>query len=64
MGIYSAIEAAEMNRKGWATVFGVMALMFNPFIPVHLGRATWGLVDVGAGVLFAVSLFAVRRKEL
>ena len=60
---YSAFEAAEMNRGGWAITFGIMALMFNPFIPVQLGRATWGLVDCGAAVLLAVSLFAVRRKE-
>ena len=61
---YSGFEAAELKKEGWAITFGIMALMFNPFIPVKLGRATWGLVDFGAAVLLAVSLYAVRRKEL
>jgi hypothetical protein len=60
---YSVFEAAELKKEGWAITFGIMALMFNPFIPVQLGRATWGLVDFGAAVLLAVSLYAVRRKE-
>ena len=61
---YSVLEAVELKKEGWAITFGIMALMFNPFIPVQLGRATWGLVDFGAAVLFAVPLLAVRRKEL
>jgi hypothetical protein len=61
---YSALEAAELKNRGWVITFGIMALMFNPLIPVQLGRATWGFVDFGAAVLLAVSLFAVRRKEL
>lgn len=64
VGAYTAFEAAELKKEGWAITFGIMALIFNPFVLLRFDRATWGLVDFGAAVLLAVSLFAVRRKEV
>jgi hypothetical protein len=37
---------------GW--LFGVLAALFNPVVPVHLARTTWRPIDAAAGVAFAV----------
>jgi hypothetical protein len=58
---YTAFEAAELKKTGWAVTFGVIALMFNPFIPAWFGRAMWGIVDIGVALLFLLSLFIIRR---
>ena len=28
----------QQNRKGWAVTFGVLSLLFQPFIKIALGR--------------------------
>lgn len=57
---YTALEAAKMPRKGWSWVFGVLALVFNPILPVHLTREVWPLVDLAACVLLLASLVTVK----
>ena len=52
---YSAFRASEVRKKGWAWAFAVVALFFNPILPVHLTRETWGFIDVGVALLFLVS---------
>lgn len=42
----------------WAFV----ALFFDPIIPVHLTRQTWGFIDVEAALLLLVSIVAVDLR--
>ena len=56
VGAYAAYVAAERRQHSWMWAFGVTALLFNPFLPVRLDRATWAVLDVAAGVLFLTSL--------
>lgn len=44
------------KQQRWMWAFGVTALLFNPFLPVRLDRGTWALLDVGAALLFVVSI--------
>jgi len=62
---YSAFTAHEKNRVPWAWIFGVLAVLFNPIMPVHLQRDTWQMIDwltIGVIVVAAVS-FLPRWKE-
>lgn len=48
----------EWDRKkemtGWAYAFACMALLWNPFILVHLTKIAWVMFDlVGAGIMVA-----------
>ena len=56
VGGYGAFVASERKQQAWMWAFGVTALLFNPFVPVHLDRATWAVLDLTAGVLFLVSV--------
>ena len=59
---YAAFRASEVGKKGWAWALGIVALFFNPIIPVHLTRQTWGFIDVGAALLLLVSIAAVDLR--
>ena len=59
---YSAYISTTINRIPWAWFFGIVALLFNPLIPVRLGRTTWAYIDVAVGIVFLASLFFVREN--
>jgi hypothetical protein len=58
---YSVYFAIKIKNEGWAWTFGVIAILFNPIIPVHLDRQTWKLIDVGVAIVFLISLFSLRK---
>ena len=59
---FAAFRAAEREKVGWVWVLAIVALFFNPFIPVHLKREFWAFIDAGVAVLLLVSIVAVDRK--
>lgn len=40
--------------KGVAFSMGIVALLFNPLIPVYLSREIWAPIDIGLSVFFCV----------
>lgn len=38
----------------WVIVFGLMAVLFNPIIPVHLTREIWIPINVASAAVFAL----------
>ena len=60
VAMYSALEAYGRSKKGLVWILGVMALIFNPFIPVYLGRATWRPIDLLASILLVVAIPMLR----
>jgi len=40
--------------------FGVIAILFNPLVPVHLSREIWAAIDLVVAAAFLVSIFIVR----
>lgn len=55
------ILAYQANQQGKQTemiIYGALALLFQPFFKIALGRELWNIVDVivGIGLLFSVLL--------
>lgn len=49
----------------WAIVmFGVIALLFNPIVPVHLSRSIWSPIDIAAAVAFIAAAIFVNTGEV
>jgi hypothetical protein len=63
VGVYSVFQAIHSKKYGWAWAFGIVSLLFNPMLPVHLDRATWAVVDIAVAALFFISLALVRSKD-
>lgn len=51
------------NNKELAVTFGALALLFQPFIKIALGRAIWNIVDVAVAILLLVLTFTKNKKE-
>jgi hypothetical protein len=62
VGALGAFRAAGFGKRGWAWALGIVALFFNPIIPVHLTRETWGFIDVGVALLLLVSIALVDLR--
>ena len=45
-------------KKHWGVwVFGVVAVLFNPLVPIYLSREVWIPIDIAAAGLFAAGIF-------
>ncbi len=47
------------ERKTLGIVFVMLAMAYNPFFPIHLGRDTWEVINVATIVALLVG-FALR----
>ena len=47
---YAAYQENEDGRKELVVVFVILALLFQPFFKIALGRTLWSIVDVIVGI--------------
>jgi hypothetical protein len=60
---YLAYSANEENNKNQVFVYIALALLFQPFIKIALGRTIWNIVDVSVGVGLLLSLATTKKVE-
>ena len=60
-GIY-AYKYYQTKREGLMWVFVTLALLFQPFAKVALGRAIWNIIDVLVAVGMIVLFFWERNE--
>ena len=54
-GVTMAMNLHETPRANWGVACGVAAFIFNPVIPMQLGRAAWVLLDIAVVPLLVYS---------
>lgn len=59
---YLAYSANEENNKNEVFVYIALALLFQPFIKIALGRTLWNIVDVIVGVGLLLSLMTTKKE--
>ncbi len=52
-----AYQANQQEKQTETIVYGILALLFQPFFKVALGRELWNLVDVIVGIGLLGSVF-------
>ena len=67
---YGAVKSHEMTRQRRSQVFtsmvwafAIMAVLFNPLVPIHLDRDLWRLLDLCAAALLILSLLMLRNHS-
>jgi hypothetical protein len=60
---YGAYFAVELKKNSWAWIFAIIAILFNPIIPVHLDRRTWAFIDLGVAIILLISLFLLQKPN-
>ncbi|MCY1660565.1 DUF6804 family protein [Chryseobacterium sp. SL1] len=58
-----AYQANQQSRQTEMFIYGALALLFQPFFKIELGRELWNIVDVIVGVGLLVSLAKKIKNE-
>jgi len=62
-----AVVVVEIENRNeinfWVVIFGLIAILFNPFIPIYLkDKSIWMLIDLVTGILFTIKSFTKKIK--
>ncbi len=57
-----AYQANQQGRQKEMIIYGSLALLFQPFFKIALGREIWNIVDVIVGIGLLISIF-MKPKE-
>jgi len=54
--IFITLQAFEKNLDWAKVVFIVIAIIFNPLVPIYLSRSIWISIDIITAILFIFAL--------
>lgn len=60
----AAAEADVGHKSGWFYGLIAAALLFNPFVPVHLTRELWAVLNIGLAALLMLHLVVTKRRSV
>lgn len=52
-----AYQSHEQGRQTEMIIYGGLALLFQPFFKIALGRTIWNFVDIVVGIGLIISIF-------
>jgi len=55
--------AYDLKKVFWVISMSLIAILFNPLVPIHLDKETWVIIDFIVAILFLVSVFKIKFKE-
>ena len=58
-----AYQAHEEKQEKTSMIYVVLALLFQPFFKIPLGRELWNIVDVIVGIGLLLSVFIMLRSS-
>ena len=58
-----AYKANEENKNTEMIIYGGLALLFQPFFKIALGRGIWNIVDVIVGIGLIINMFMNRKSQ-
>jgi hypothetical protein len=61
---YLAYSANEQSNKNEVFAYIVLALLFQPFIKISLGRIIWNIVDLIVGIGLVISVINQSKTKL
>lgn len=59
---YLAYQAKQGNKITTVIIYAALALLFQPFFKIALGRELWNIVDVVVAVALLITIF--KNKHL
>lgn len=65
IGLYLARNSFVAGRTLWVWVFGAVAVVFNPILPMRMHRSDWSILNMIAAALFILWVVAsiVRGRK-
>jgi len=50
----------ELEKRIWLVPMAIIAILFNPIVPIHLDKETWVIIDFVVAIFFLISIFGIR----
>lgn len=50
----------KLENMKWMSV--IIAIIYNPIVPVYLSRNVWILIDILSGLIFLIILFMYKKR--
>ena len=63
ISVYVAWMSYETKKEKWVWIFGFLAVLFNPFIVIHLNREAWSVIDFIVGIFMIISVFVLKLER-
>lgn len=60
---FACIMFDSEGSSRWMGVMIVVAILFNPFLPVYLSRSIWQVVDIVVAVVIVITSFALKEPK-
>ena len=60
---FIAVAAWQRGLHVAVIAFGLLALTYNPVVPLHLKREIWEQVNIGTAAIFLVALAVFELRE-
>jgi len=61
--IYFAMQAKKVGNQSSMLFYIALAVLFQPFFKISLGRIMWNIVDVFVAIVLIYSLFSNHSKK-
>ncbi|MFW5629106.1 MAG: DUF6804 family protein [Candidatus Cloacimonadaceae bacterium] len=61
---YLAYLFGKRKKYIWLSIFILLAIRFNPFMPFYSSRSTWTFFNIVAAIVTGVSIFVTRRWDI
>jgi hypothetical protein len=58
-----AYQANQQGRQAEMIIYGGLALLFQPFFKIALGRELWNIVDLVVGIGLLISTFTQPKQN-
>ena len=62
-GAYIAYFSFEEEKKVICFFSVLIAILFNPLIPFHLGKYIWVVIDFVVAIFLGITIFALRVER-
>ena len=57
------VKEYENELNFWVITFGLIAVLFNPIIPIYLNnKSAWMPIDIVCGIIFVIKSFTLKQK--
>lgn len=54
--------ANKLQKQKWLGLMIVIAILFNPIIPIYLTKEIWVVIDLIVAIIFLVSIFKIKSR--
>jgi len=61
---FLSYQGYQKNDNSYSYIFAVLAILFQPFLKIHLGKEIWDIIDVIVGVGLLITIFWKQKSDI